>query len=147
MLLCANIHLILLNGATPLSSVVPWLPRSGVSSLSCPENKFPVFCWGRQSFCLPGWGTSPACVHPSYTHRKRKPVCLQQLGLEGLLQWLATCSTHSSPSQSLTTHVSAFHLPKFGDISNLLSCEFSYSLIVSLRGRLHKTDSSPMAWI
>lgn len=50
------------------------------------------------------------------------------MGGGGLLLWLAICSSEYSPSKSVTTHLSAFHLPKFGGISDLLSLSTSFSL-------------------
>jgi len=129
LLLYADLHLIPWMVPLPcLQWLVPWLPKSRVSSPSCPDDKPPVFCWGSDQSCLT---SASLMLTPS-----EETWVSNSWGLEGTPKWLVLCSTQCSPSKSVTTH-----LPKFGDIFDLLSLflllfpwELCCSLIVSLRG-------------
>lgn len=136
-LLCANIHLSLLNGAAPCLQWCPGYPS--VESLVYPVQR--INLWSSAVAWLVR-GRLPPVFSLSYAHTIRGNVCVSNSWiLEGVLQWFAICSSQYSPPKSVTTRLSAFH-----NISNLFQLLFPwglcYFLLVSMRGNTHKTDSS-----
>lgn len=108
-LLCADFHLIPLNGTTSLSSGVPWLPRSRGSCSFCLKSKPPVFYLGGDA--------AVACLREGdqyflisvllLAHNFRGNWSLQWFHFGGDSS-VACIPQHSVSSKSVTTHLFFF---------------------------------------